>query len=59
MNSIWCSLAAVAVSLLYCFWRSHQVLLARKQQHLRERVAYMLWVMAESVDQSERFLHAQ
>jgi hypothetical protein len=55
MNPIWCNLAAVAVGLLYCFWRTHRRQLGRKHQQIRERVAYMLWVMADHSDESKPF----
>jgi hypothetical protein len=51
MSSIWCNMAAFAVVFLYCFWRTHQQMLQRKQ--LRARVAYMLWVMAQRVEEYE------
>lgn len=46
MQPIWANLAALAVAVIYYVWReSHQIRL-RKDRALRERVAYMLWVMA-------------
>jgi hypothetical protein len=53
MSSIWCNMAAFAVVFLYCFWRNYQDILQRKQQQTRSRVAYMLWVMADSIDDLE------
>ncbi len=50
MEMLCCNTAALAVALLYYTWRAyHQALLARRRR-LRERVAYMLWVMAERMD---------
>jgi hypothetical protein len=51
MSSICCNMAAFAVVFLYCFWRTHHQMLQRKQ--LRARVAYMLWVMAQHVEEYE------
>jgi hypothetical protein len=39
--------AALAVTLLYAGWRSHQRSEQKRQRLLRERVAYMLWAAAE------------
>ena len=50
MNPICCNMAAFAVVFLYYFWRSHRHLLERKQRQVRERVAYMLWVMARGAE---------
>jgi hypothetical protein len=41
--------AAYAVALIYALYRTHQKALGRRQR-LRERGAYMLWVMAERLD---------
>jgi hypothetical protein len=45
------SVATVAVSMIYCLWDAYRRVspLPRRQQ-LRERVAYMLWVMAGQLD---------
>jgi hypothetical protein len=41
------SVAAVAVSAIFCLWQAYQQRLLQQQQRaLRERVAYMLWVAA-------------
>ena len=54
MQMLCCNTAALAVALLYYTWRTyHQANLARRRV-LRERVAYMLWVMAERMDTSKR-----
>jgi hypothetical protein len=44
MNLILANLAALAVAGIYYAWRAYAQ--TRKQRQLRERVAYMLWVMA-------------
>jgi hypothetical protein len=54
MHPLWCNVAALAVALLYVVWRTHQRLLLRRQRQLRERVAYMLWVMIDRVDNRNR-----
>jgi hypothetical protein len=50
MSLLWCNVAAWAVALLYCFWKTRQALAKRRRVVLRQRVAYMLWVMAERPD---------
>ena len=50
MEMLCCNVAALAVALLYYTWRAyHQARLARRRV-LRERVAYMLWVLADRMD---------
>jgi hypothetical protein len=39
--------------MLYCSWRRHQDLLVNKQRVLRERVAQMIWAMAQQSDEVE------
>jgi hypothetical protein len=46
MQPIWANLAALAVAVIYYTWRSFNEIQVRKDRALRERVAYMLWVMA-------------
>ncbi len=46
MPTIICSLAALAVAGLFYAWRAYYQV---RLQRLRERVAYMLWVMADNV----------
>ena len=46
MSFIVCAASAMAVAILFYYWRFyHQKIV---QQQLRERVAYMLWVMADA-----------
>ena len=40
------SVAALAVSAIYCIWRTYFQVQLRRQQTLRQRVAYMLWIVA-------------
>jgi hypothetical protein len=37
----------LAVSAIYCIWQVYRRALALRERVLRERVAYMLWVLAE------------
>jgi hypothetical protein len=43
------NVAAVAVTALYYLWRSHYQTRRQRERLLRERVTYMLWVMAGRV----------
>jgi hypothetical protein len=50
MQLVYANVAALAVAILYYGWRTwHEVQLHRRQR-LRERVVYMLWVMARQID---------
>ncbi len=44
--------ATLAVAVVYYVWRGYVQLQLRRQRLLRERVAYLLWVMAERIDAS-------
>jgi hypothetical protein len=46
MQPIWANVAALAVAVIFYTWRAFQQVRLRKDRALRERVAYMLWVMA-------------
>jgi hypothetical protein len=46
-------MAALAVATLYYLWRSRCQTLLRRQRVLCQRVAYMLWVMAERVQNGD------
>jgi hypothetical protein len=46
MNTICCHLAALSVASIFYVWRAYTAELARRERTLRERVTYMLWVMA-------------
>jgi hypothetical protein len=50
MHAIPCGLAAFVVASIFYTWRAYQDGLLRRQRTLRERVAYMLWVMAARID---------
>jgi hypothetical protein len=45
------SVATVAVSMIYCLWDAYRRINPQPRHRLlRERVAYMLWVMAGQLD---------
>jgi hypothetical protein len=46
---VYCSVAALAVAGLFYTWRAYHEKLLCKQRTLRERVTYMLWVMANGM----------
>ena len=56
MNQFWCLAAAFAVSLLYCLWRTHRHILARRHRLLRERVADLLWTVASRASEPAGWL---
>jgi hypothetical protein len=59
MNPVVCHFAAVAVAMLYCSWRRHHELLVQKQRVLRERVALMLWSIAQDSQEPDALLSAR
>ena len=48
MTIVVCAVAALAVAMLFYAWRSHHQKLEDRDRTLRERVTYMLWVMANT-----------
>jgi len=46
MHLIPCCCAALSVASLFYYWRGYHLTQAQRERRLRERVAYMLWVMA-------------
>jgi hypothetical protein len=46
-------LATFAVAALYYVWRAHYQVRLRRHRLLRERVTYMLWVMAQGICSSD------
>ena len=46
MQAIYCSLCALTVACIYYSWRAYSDKQCRRERTLRERVTYMLWVMA-------------
>jgi hypothetical protein len=49
MHTICCSFAALAVACIFYSWRAYSDQQGRRERNLRERVTYMLWVMANQV----------
>jgi hypothetical protein len=52
MAPVWGNLAVVTIAALYYAYRAYLHSALRRRKVLRERTAYMLWVMAERVDSS-------
>jgi hypothetical protein len=50
MQPILTSVPALAVSAIYCLWHIHWRLRLQRVRLLHERMAYMLWVMANRVE---------
>ncbi len=49
MHTICCSLAALTVAGIYYSWRAYVDRLTYRERTLRERVTYLLWVVANQV----------
>ena len=58
MQPIWGNVAALAVALIFYTWRMFNDVRVRKQRILGERVAYMLWVMADEGETADESLAA-
>ena len=46
MELLCCNVAALTVAFLYYIWRAYHQARRARERVLRERVTYMLWVMA-------------
>jgi hypothetical protein len=46
MQPIWPSIAALVVGAIFYVWRAYEQVRVRRARSVRQRVAYMLWVMA-------------
>jgi hypothetical protein len=46
MPSIVCSLGAFTVASLFYAWRAHHETIVSEHQKLRQRVTYLLWILA-------------
>jgi hypothetical protein len=44
--------SALSVAVLFYSWRSYHEKIEHRQKQLRERVTYMLWVMANGMPES-------
>jgi hypothetical protein len=51
MHTIVCGAAALSVAGIFYTYRFYRDLINQKQRMLRERVTYMLWVMAAGVQE--------
>lgn len=49
MSVFVCAVTAMSVAVIYSHWRTYQQKNDTRQKQLRERVAYMLWVMANGI----------
>lgn len=49
MQVLFCSVPTLAISTIYCLWHQQMLRQQRRQRRLRERLTYMLWVMANQV----------
>jgi hypothetical protein len=50
MQPMMSAVPAIAVSMIYCLWNYALRHRQQRARRLRERVAYMLWVMATEID---------
>ena len=50
MQLLFTSLPTLTVSILYCAWNAYRGVRLLRERTLRERVAYMLWIIATEVD---------
>ena len=54
MELLCCNAAALAVALVYYCWRAYDQARAARQRLLHERVAHLLWVIADRMDSHNR-----
>ena len=54
MELLCCNAAALAVALVYYTWRAYDQARSARQRLLHERVAYLLWVVADRMDSHHR-----
>jgi hypothetical protein len=45
------SFPTLMVSVIYCLWSAYRLSRLRRLRVLRERVAFMLWVMAQEIEE--------
>jgi len=48
MSIVVCGSSALAVAMIFYSWRDYNERLLKQRQLIRERVAYMLWVMSHA-----------
>jgi hypothetical protein len=46
MHTLVCSVPTLALSVIYCLYQTYLRQVWSRQRMLRERITYMLWVMA-------------
>ena len=46
MQAVYCNIAALAVASLFYYWRAYSTTHLGRERTLRQRVAYLLWVVA-------------
>lgn len=49
MQVAYCNLAVVSIAAIFYGWRNYSHVYLNRQRILRERVTYMLWVMANQI----------
>jgi hypothetical protein len=54
MPNVICGLAALSVATVFYTYRAYVDFMKARQHQLRERVTYMLWVMANAVGDESR-----
>jgi hypothetical protein len=59
MNPICCSIAALIIAVIFYVYRAYLQVQLNRQKVLRERVAYLLWVVAERVKNNSRIVSLQ
>jgi type II secretory pathway component PulK len=52
MQPVLSNVAVLAVTAIFYVWRAHAQVRLRRNQRLRQRVAYMLWVAATGCGES-------
>lgn len=57
MQVLWFNVAACAVGFVYCIYQTHRRLAERKRRQLRQRVAYLLWTVADRAGQADLVRH--
>lgn len=50
MEPVYSTLAAMAVTCIFCAYRAYEKKMLYRERKLRERVTFMLWVMANGFD---------
>jgi membrane protein implicated in regulation of membrane protease activity len=55
MTQFICSAAILAVTVLYFVWKAYRQVLEQRDEVLRQRGAYLLWVAADCVDEIDPF----